>query len=292
MWRNIRKVLMYFLLVGIALYLLTPFIWTFVSSIKLGSEMTTYTPVWIPRYPTFNRYLGIFTGEETLMPAGGQVVGGETLRAFKYGLINSLIVAGSVTLICLSLGSFAAYSFARLKSRGRNFIFSFIISLRLIPLLLLLIPMYIIMQSFHLLDTIYGLILVYCSFILPLTIWLMKTYFEGLPIELEDAARIDGCSRAGVLFRIVLPLSTPGLVATGLLAFTMAYAEFMFALVLTSSLSSKTLPVVMGEFFGRHGMDYGMVCTGAILASIPLIIIALVGQKYIVKGLTMGIGKA
>jgi len=152
----------------------------------------------------------------------------------------------------------------------------------------LVIPLYLILQSFNLIDTRSGLTLVYSSFTLPLVFLIMKAFFETIPPELEDAARIDGCGELGVLFRVILPLSAPGLVAAGLLAFIMAYQEFLFALVCTTSLNSKTIPTIMAEFFGRHGMDYGMLSTGAILGLIPPLIIALLAQKYIIEGLIMG----
>jgi multiple sugar transport system permease protein len=284
----IRKMLYYILLIFIAIWITFPFIWTFLSSIKSGTELYTRSLVLIPEKPDFSRYLGIITGEEKIMASPGQIVGGETLRAFKWGMINSLIVSGFTTLICLIVGSFAAYSFARLKYKGRNLLFSFTAVLRFLPVALLIIPLYLLLRYFSLLDTLLGLIFIYTSFTLPLVIWIMKTFFESLPTELEDAARIDGCGEIGILFRIILPLSLPGLTAAGLLAFIMAYQEFLFALVCTTSLNSKTLPLIMAEFFGRHGMDYGMVCTGAILGILPPFLLALFSQKYIIQGLLAG----
>ncbi len=137
-------------------------------------------------------------------------------------------------------------------------------------------------------DTKLGLITVYITFTLPIIVWIMAGFFETIPIEIEDAARIDGCSSLGIIFKIILPLSVPAIAASGLIAFVGSWQEFLFALVFTSSANSKTLPVVMAEFFGRQGMDLGMASTGAILATIPIVILAFIGQKYIIKGLTMG----
>lgn len=283
--KRIEKVLLYSLLICLFLYLVFPFVWTFLSSIKPGRELYTYHLRLVPQHPTFDRYVSIFTGREEVL---GQVGVGETIKSFRYGMLNSLLVSISVSLICLVLGSLAAYAFARLKFRGSTSIFLLIMILRLIPVVVLIIPLFLIVGGLNLLDTKTSLMFVYSSFWLPLIILIMKSFFEKMPSELEDSAMMDGCGRIGVLFRIVLPLSIPGLIAALFIAFISTWQEFFLALVVTSSLNSKTLPVIMAEFFGRQGMDYGMLSTGAIIAVLPLVIIALIAQKYIVKGLTMG----
>jgi multiple sugar transport system permease protein len=254
----------------------------------------TYIPSLFVEHVTFDRYLAIFTGREEYIASPGQIVGGETLRSFRYGLFNSLIVSSMVTIICLLIGALAAYPYSqsiKFKFRGSKILFALMMFFRTIPVAVLVIPLYLLIRNLGLYDTKFGLILMYTSFSLPLIFLLMKSFFDTIPSEIIDAARIDGCNEANIFFKILLPLSTPGLVASGLLAFIMAYQEFLFALVCTSSLNSKTISVVMAEFFGRQGMDYGMLSTGAILGVIPTLIIALVAQKYIIAGLTMGAKK-
>jgi multiple sugar transport system permease protein len=243
---------------------------------------------------TFARYLAIFTGKEEYMASPGQIVSGETIRAFKYGLLNSLIISSIVTIVCLFIGALAAYPYSqstKLEFKGSKILFTLMMFFRTIPAAVLVIPLYLLIRNLNLYDTKFGLILMYTSFSLPFIFLLMKSFFDTMPSEIIEAARIDGCGELGVFIRILLPLSTPGLVASGLLAFIMAYQEFLFALVCTSSLNSKTISMVMAEFFGRQGMDYGMLTTGAILGIIPPLIIAVVAQKYIIAGLTMGAKK-
>ena len=168
MRRIMMRVLLYLLLVGIGLYIAIPFVWTFLSSVRYARELYAYIPTWIPRPLTFHRYIAIFTGREALQASPGQIVGTETLRAFRTGLWNSMLVSTGVTLICLIAGSLAAYAFARLNFKGRDKIFAVFVMLRFLPVLVLVIPLYIMMQQLGLLDTKVSLLLAYCSFTLPL----------------------------------------------------------------------------------------------------------------------------
>jgi len=162
-----------------------------------------------------------------------------------------------------------------------------ILATQMIPAVGIIIPIYVIMMNLHLLDTHLGLFVTYSSFVLPLMIWIMMGYFQTIPIDIEDAARIDGCSRLGALVRVVLPLAAPGLAATGIFAFIVAWNEFFFALILTET-ATKTLPVLISEFSTKFGADYVMMSTGGILASLPPVILALTFQRFIIKGLTGG----
>ena len=178
--------------------------------------------------------------------------------------------------------------FARLQFRFQRGILLLFLSTYMLPPIAILISLYLTMVQLHLLDTKLGLILVYCSFITPFVLWIMSGYFRSIPRDLEDAARIDGCSRIGALFRVVLPLARPGLLATALFGFLLAWDEFLYALIFTSSLESKTIPVAIAEFTGRHAVDFGMMATGGVLASLPPLLIAFVFQRYIVGGLASG----
>jgi multiple sugar transport system permease protein len=203
-------------------------------------------------------------------------------------LVNSTIVAASSVLISLAVGIFGAYAFARLRFRFQRGILLLFLSTYMLPPIAILISLYLTMVQLHLLDTKLGLILVYCSFITPFVLWIMSGYFRSIPRDLEDAARIDGCSRIGALFRVVLPLARPGLLATALFGFLLAWDEFLYALIFTSSLNSKTIPVAIAEFTGRHAVDFGMMATGGVLAALPPLVIAFVFQRYIVGGLASG----
>jgi multiple sugar transport system permease protein len=148
--------------------------------------------------------------------------------------------------------------------------------------------MYLILNSLALLDTRIGLIIVDCSLIIPFTLWILSNYFITVPVDLEDAARIDGCSRVGALFRVILPSAKPGIFAAIMFAFLLAWDEFMYALVFTSSDSSKTLPVAISEFAGRYTTDFGLVAAGGILAALPPVCVAIIFQRYVVSGMAAG----
>ena len=158
----------------------------------------------------------------------------------------------------------------------------------MLPPISIAIPIYLILSKLHLLNTIGALVFVYCSFDLPLAIWFMKEFFDGIPVDLEEAALIDGCSRFKSLWKIVMPLSAPGISSTGIFIFIISWNEFFFALLYTLTLASKTLPVLIGEFSSKVGEDYIMMATAGVLASIPPVIIAIVFQKFIISGLTAG----
>ena len=200
------------------------------------------------------------------------------------GAVNSFIVAGTSTLISLVAGSLAAYAFARLRFRLKGPLLATLIVTQLLPSVAIIIPMYIIMRTLNLLDTVWALILANITIILPLIIWILKGYFESLPEGLEEAARIDGCSRVGTLVRIILPLSAPGIAASGMFAFIIAWNEFFTAFILSSTMNSDA---------ERHNFEFSVKwvsitwpCPQLELTGLP--VVALVFQRYIVQGLTAG----
>ena len=164
---------------------------------------------------------------------------------------------------------FGAYAFARLRFRGQRASLLLFLSTYMVPPIALVIPLYLIMVRLHLLNTRIGLIIVYCTFATPFVLWIMGNYFQTIPRELEDAARIDGCTRIGALFRVILPLARPGLLSTMLFAFLIAWDEFLYALIFTSTTAAKTIPVAIAEFTGRYTTDFGLQAAGGILAAIP-----------------------
>jgi multiple sugar transport system permease protein len=162
----------------------------------------------------------------------------------------------------------------------------------MIPEVSLVIPLYIIASQIHILNTPYILMATYLSFALPFAIWLMAAFFETIPVELEDAARIDGCTRLGILYKIIIPISAPGLVSTAIFIFLQAWDEFFYALIFTSTIQAKTVPVAIAEFTGRYVVDITAMMAGGVLAAIPPVILALIFQRYIVSGLTAGAVKS
>jgi len=277
--KNLRVILLSSLVLLALLFIYVPVAWLIISSISSRSELLS-TPIhWIPQHPTFQNYINI------LSPSQGT---SEVAKTFRITLRNSLMVASSVTFIALTFGSFAAYALIRLRFPFRNVLLIGILGTRMIPEISLVIPLYLFATRFGLFNTPAILIITYLSFALPFAIWLMAAFFDTIPVELEDAARIDGCNRLQTLWRIILPISAPGLVSTGLFVFLSAWDEFFFALILTSTVSAKTVPVAIAEFTGRYVVDVGGMMTGGVLAAIPPVILALIFQRYVVSGLTAG----
>jgi multiple sugar transport system permease protein len=284
MKRTVRGSLLFLLTIPVYLFILAPVAYLVLASISTRAELLSVPIHWIPENPTLKNYLDILTpGTAT----------SEVARTFKATLRNSFIVASSVTVISLMVGSLAAYALSRLRVPFRNWLLLGIMGTRMIPEVSLVIPLYILAAQVRLFDrpllnTPYVLILTYLSFALPFAIWLMAAFFETIPIELEDAALIDGASRLRTLVSVILPISAPGLVSTSLFIFLTAWDEFFFALIFTSTVAAKTVPVAIAEFTGRYVVDVGAMMTGGVLAAIPPVLLSLVFARYIVSGLTAG----
>jgi multiple sugar transport system permease protein len=274
-----RKLLLSLVTLPVLFFIFFPILWLFTASLSTQVELFTVPPHWIPQHPTFQNYLDIF------LP--GQAAS-SVPRTFAVALLNSLKIASAVTVICLLIGSLAAYALVRIPFGANRGIQLGILATRMIPEVSLILPLFIIASSLQLINKPIVLILTYMSFALPYAIWLMAAYFQTVPIELEDAARLDGCSRLGILFRVVMPISVPGLVSTAMFVFLLAWDEFFYALIFTSTLQAKTIPVAIAEFIGRYVVNVNGMMAGGILAAIPPVLVALIFQRYIVSGMTAG----
>jgi len=264
------------------LFLVGPYLWMFISSISYERELIATPPHWLPDNPTWKRYIGLITGRTAS-------VLGETGIEFRHAFMNSIVVASVVTIITIILCSFAAYV-TRFSFQGRNsFMFSILIT-QMIPRAAIIIPIYLIMGYLGLRDTRIGLIIIYIGFLLPIAIWILRNYFMTIPKEISEAAIVDGCSHIKALIKIILPLVSPGLFATGVYIFLSAWNEFFFALILTST-NAKTITVAITEFSTQGGIDYGMMTTAGIIGSIVPLILAIIFQKHLIKGLTAGWSK-
>jgi len=257
--------------------ILAPFAWLVISSIAAPADLLTRPLNWIPAQPSLYRYAEVFFGTQNASAV-----------TFRVAMLNSMVIAATSVVISLGVGIFGAYAFARLRFTFQRGILLLFLSTYMLPPITIVISLYLILVQLRLLDTKMGLILLYCTFITPFVLWIMSGYFKSIPRDLEEAARIDGCTRMGAFFRVVLPLARPGLLATSLFAFLLAWDEFLYALIFTSSLNSKTITVAITEFTGRHAVDFGMMTTGGVLASLPPLIIAFLFQRYIIGGLTAG----
>jgi multiple sugar transport system permease protein len=273
-----RGLLLFFTLL-VFLFIYVPVAWLVISSISTRADLLAIPLRWIPSHPSLQNYLDI------LVP--GTAVS-EVAATFKVTLMNSLLVASATTLICLLAGSLAAYAMVRLKIPFQRLLFVGILSTRMIPEISLVIPLYIIAARAGWINKPQVLIATYLSFALPFAIWMLAAFFETVPYELEDAARIDGANRLTTLFRVVLPVAAPGLVSTAIFTFLLAWDEFFFALIFTSTLAAKTVPVAIAEFTGRYAVDITAMMTGGVLAALPPVVLSLVFQRFIINGLTAG----
>lgn len=257
--------------VALIVFALFPIVWFVYTSFRPEREIIAHATSLIPRQLTLDNYFETWNQTD-----------------FPRLLLNSLGVSAITVVISLTLGTLAAYSISRGRFRGRGAVLGSYLVIRIIPGVLLLIPIYILLQQFHLLDTWIGLALTYTTFTLPVAIWFMKGFFDALPPDLENAARVDGCSRIGALFRIVLPLVRPGLVASAIFIAISAWNDFLFALLLTSSLASRTWPVGLKLLIGEFQLPWGQLAAATVLSLLPVIIAFGFAGRAMVSGLTAG----
>lgn len=259
-----------FFLIGLALiWSLAPLYWMYATSLK-PPALTWQIPPAIFFEPYFNHYAEVFNK-----------------TPFWTYLGNTVIVAVTTTVISLSVGSLAAYAFTRFRFPGSDFLPLFFLVVRMLPRFVLVIPLYIVMRELGLLNTRQALIIAYTTFSLPFVIWMMIGFFKEIPIELEEAAMVDGCNRFQVLIKVVAPLVAPGLAATSIFAFLLGWNEFLFSLVLAGR-DSRTLPNIATAFSSDRGVEWGMVMATGSLVLLPVIVMALIVQKHIVRGMTLG----
>jgi multiple sugar transport system permease protein len=259
-------------------FILAPFAWLLISSVAEPVDLIERPLRWIPAHVTFQRFLDLSVGQTA----------DDTALSFRAALVNSTVIACTVTAVAMVVGTLAAYAFARLRFPGRSWLILAFMATYMLPPIALVLPLYQIMSALHLRDTPLALIIIYSSFVTPFVIWVMRGYIETISPELDDAARVDGCSRLGALVRIIVPVAAPGLASTALLSFLLAWDEFLYALIITQTNASKTLPIAINDFIGRHGVDFGLLATGGVIAALPPVIIAFAFQRYIVAGLTTG----
>ena len=208
---------------------------------------------------------------------------------YRRALKNSVIISTSTMVCCLILGSLAAYPLARLRLPRKNLFIIVVVAIHMLPGIALIIPVFLLVRQLHLYDTYTALIVVHTAFLLPYTIWMLKTFFERIPVALESAARMDGCSRLGALFRVVIPIAAPGVVATAVYIFIGSWNEFLFGLVLTSRVA-KPVMVTLAEFTGSDYLpDMSQVAAAGVISVIPVIVLALLLNRFIIRGMVEGI---
>ena len=274
------RTLLYIAVLLIAAWVLAPYAWLIISSISTKIDLLSVPLKWLPPRPTLENYRSLFVGSE-----GSALTQG--MSFFSQSMLNSVVVTFSSMGICMFFGVFTAYAVARLAFPGRKFYVVLLMGSYMMPPIAIVIPGYFILKNIGLLDTQVGLMLVNVTFILPLVVWIMRGFFLSIPLELEEAARIDGSSRLGALVRIILPLSVPGLVSAGVFCFIASWNEYLYAFLYTS-MRARTLPVLIGEFTTKVGTDYLKMAAAGVVASAPPVLLALVFQRFLIRGLTEG----
>ena len=258
----------------LALISLFPFAWMLISSFKELGELYTVPPTWWPDNPTLANYTKVLTNSN--IP-----------RYF----LNSLVISAGSTGLALAVAIFSAYGFARFRFRGRMGLQTAVLATQMLPTAVVIVPLFIVLRTLGLLNTYLGLILVYLILTLPLSVYMLTSYFRSIPRELDEAAIIDGATHVGVLFRITLPLSLPGIAATLIYCFVTTWNEFIFALSFALDSRVKTLPIGLAEFSTEFATDWGAVMAASVVMSLPIAALFLALQRFFVGGLTAGATK-
>lgn len=261
---------LFFLIIAVMLCVSAfPYYWTIVSSFKNETELFAKPLQYLVKNPTLENYQAILSTD------------------FMLGIYNSFVVAMITTALSLAVSTVAAYAFSRYRFPGREVLRSTFIVIYMIPPVLILIPMFQIFSNMGLINTHWALIIAYLSYTVPYALWLLIGFLNDLPVTLEEASMIDGTTRIGAFFRIILPLVAPGMVASGIYCFIYAWNEFIYALIFTNR-EAATLPVVLNSFVGQNIIQWGALTAGGVLAGLPVAILFSIVQRQLVQGLTAG----
>lgn len=269
LFKRLNLLVIYVLVILAVLLSISPIVYLVITSFKEPELTFAIPPVW-SFTPTLQNYKEVFTSTD-----------------FSKYFLNSVIVALSTTAIALALGTLAAYGFSRFKFRGHFWLRMSTLIPQMLPPIAIVVPLYVLFSNLDWVDTRQALIISYLTFTIPLSIWMMMGFFDDVPIELEEAAMIDGCSRFGALLRVSLPLAIPGMAATAILAFLYCWNEFLYAVILTGR-NARTLPVIITSFMTNKAVLWGRIAASGSLVLIPVLIFALLAQRYLVRGLARG----
>lgn len=258
-------------LCGVSAICLFPLVWILLTSLKTLAEAYAIPPTWLPRRPTLGNYAYIWG-----------------IQSFWRLMLNSIVVAVAVTLLSLVVAGLAGYGFSRFAFRGKRALMMFVLATQMFPGIVLVIPYFGLTSAVGLFNTRTALVVAYVSFVLPFAIWMLKGVFDAVPPDIDEASLIDGTSRLGALLRVVLPVSLPGIAATGLYCFLVAWNEYLFAAVLTSTPDTQVISVGIASMIGQFRVQWNNLMAGAVLASIPTIFVFAFLERFFVSGLSGG----
>ncbi len=254
----------------IVLFAMSPYIWTFLSSITPETDLYTREFHFVPEHPTINNYVRLFTKIH-----------------FARNIIDSIFVAVATAIFGLTITVPASYSFSRFRFRGRKMMLMQFLGINMFPIMLLIIPLFIIMKNLHLMDTHLALIISYSTMAIPFSVWMLTSFFNSIPTELDQAAMIDGCSGMQVMLRVTIPIAMPGIISTGIYIFITAWNEFLYAAILTSS-QVRTIPVALQNMIGEYQIEWGLLTAGGIVSALPVIVLFFFIQRHLISGMTAG----
>ncbi|MHC4103796.1 MAG: carbohydrate ABC transporter permease [Planctomycetota bacterium] len=286
-----KKILIHFLALIVFLFCVGPLLLTLFGGIIPDAALLSYPPKWFSMKPSFAYYKYIFFG---VVPSAYEERGAmrsmitEEARQIPHSMMNSAIIALSVMGINILFGGMAAFAFARIRFKGKSTTFMGIVMCRLLPAAAFVVPFYLIVQSLGLLDTKIAIILVHSILTLPFTVLILSVFFRKIPVDIEEAATVDGASRPQIFLKITLPLSAASMVATGLFAFMLSYSEFLYSLILSGTDKTRTLSVAMAALSTNTDVAWGMLMAGIFITLIPSLILAILVWKFVVEGIILG----
>jgi len=287
-----QKLVVYILSIVVLIFILGPLVWIFLSSLQGEADLFVVPPNWILKKITLDNYYYVFTGK---IPEAYEVKGlirsriSQEARYIVPTIINSFIIAIFVMLINLAAASPAAYAFSRIKFKGKMPLYIYILTSRLLPAMAIAIPFYFIVNHLNLLDTKLSIISVHCVYTLPFSTWFLTLYFGEIPKDTEDAALVDGCNHYQAFWYVLLPIALPGLSAACAFAFVFSYSDFLFPLLMTQTLKSKTMSVLISSLSNNPDVSYALISVCVVLAVIPLLFIGFFFRNYVIKGMTITI---
>ncbi len=269
-------------------FFMFPLYWIFVSSIKTRAAVIDRTPTYIPVLqfePIVNNYIEVLTGATTTSETGVRAAG--SLDAFRDRLINSVIISGTSTLLAVMLGTLAAYAVSRFRIPGEDDLMFFILSQRMLPPVVVLIPTFLLFSNLHLRDSYIGIILLYTTMNLPFVVWMMKGFFDEIPLEYEEAAMIDGYSRLQAIWKIVIPEAIPAMLATAVFSAIVSWNEFVFVNLLNRDYAA-TVPPYLNSIIGVGAVEWGRLAAATIIFVVPIVIFTYFVRNHLLRGVTFG----
>ena len=291
-----RRLFLFFASALFLIYVLAPVAWLLSSSFQGEAEITSRPPHWMPHAPTLENFAAIFQARDKKVTyetrrAGDPATGGyipSTARNLIPSMWNSLIVAVWVVALNLIVAVPAAYAMAKIRFIGRQTSIYFMLSTRVFPDIALVVPFFLFIRALGLLDHLGSLVITYLAITVPFSVFILVSYFESLPDELDKAARVDGCSRLQTLVRVYVPLAAPALVAVVLFTFLTSWNEFLLALMFTQTPNSQTMPIVVASFASDFTISFAFINAAGVLSVVPPVAMAVIFERYIVSGLTAG----